>query len=268
MPDRDGRISIVEDRPDGKAEHLRMDASGRVTAFNGHVDLGTGIEVALAQIVAEELDLPLDAVTVVLGDTGRTPDQGPTIASETIQVAAVPLRQAAAQLARHLASDGARRLNAPADDVTLADGRVSWGGASVGYAALVAGQELELRLDPEVRLKSPADYSIVGTPAGRRDLPEKITGAFEYVHDIRIPGMLHGHVVRPPYEGRDSGDFIGKSLVSWDEAAVRDMPGFRGIVREGDFLAVVAETSAAPGALPRPCPFTGARPPRRPTCGT
>ena len=112
-----GIVSVFDDLPGGRATFLQIDSTGFVTAFNGHVDLGTGIETALSQIVAEELDLPLDRVRLVLGDTARTPDQGPTIASESIQITAVPLRAAAAQIRHFLLGRVAQRFNAPVEEL-------------------------------------------------------------------------------------------------------------------------------------------------------
>lgn len=140
MTDRPfGSLSVHRDTDAGREVFLTFDSTGVLTAFNGHVDLGTGIETALAQIVAEEAELPLSRVLVILGDTARTPDQGPTIASETIQVAAVPLRLAAAQLRAELAARGARRLNAPEGGVTLRAGVVHWKDTSVAFEALLEG---------------------------------------------------------------------------------------------------------------------------------
>src|SRR5438094_4733009 len=98
---------------------IKITADGSVTAFNGHVDLGTGIRTALGQIVAEELDVSFARVTVVLGDTARVPNQGPTIASETIQITAVPLRKAAAQARHYLLARAAQRLELPAQDLAV-----------------------------------------------------------------------------------------------------------------------------------------------------
>lgn len=238
----EGRIAVCDGEGEAARVFLRIDASGVATAFNGHVDLGTGIETALAQIVAEELDLPLDRVRVVLGDTARTPDQGPTIASETIQIAAVPLRRAAAQARLFLMARAARQMNVALEELQVEDGRIGLGETWLDFGALIAGLDEMITLDPEVPLKDPRRYRIVGQPTQRRDLPAKITGAFTYIHDLRIGGMLHGHVVRPPYAGRDSGDFIGRSLMELDEGAVSDMPGLVAIVREGDFIGVVAQS--------------------------
>ncbi|MFD1911167.1 molybdopterin cofactor-binding domain-containing protein [Halodurantibacterium flavum] len=237
-----GLLSVFDDRPEGRITFLQMDETGRAIARNGHVDLGTGIETALAQIVAEELDLPVDDVQLVLGDTASTPDQGPTIASETIQIAAHPLRLAAAQARQALMGLAARRLNAPAAEVETRCGAVHWRDAAIAYGALIAGMQLTMRLDPGVPVKDPASYRIVGQPVQRRDLPAKLTGSFAYIHDLRLEGMLHGHVVRPPYVGRDSGAFVGRSLIGVDRASVQGMPGLIDIVIEGDFVGVVART--------------------------
>ena len=216
---------------------------GSVTAFNGHVDLGTGIATALAQIVAEELDVPLHRVATVLGHTGQTPNQGATIASETIQVAAIPLRQAAATARHALVARAAGLLDAPADALAVVDGVVGLPGGNrhLSYGELVAGQRIRLVLDRAAALKPSAEYRIVGHSAPRIDIPAKATGTFTYVHDVRVPGMLHGRVVRPPYAGLDAGPFVGSSLLSVDEASVAGVPGLVATVVIRDFVGVVAE---------------------------
>lgn len=239
-----GLITIYDDLPTGRANLLQIDDTGIATGFNGHVDLGTGIETALAQIVAEELDLPLSSVRIILGDTALTPDQGPTIASETIQVAAVPLRLAAAQMRHLLQAEAGLRLNAAPEEVDFAQGVFSTGERAIKAGQLVAGQQQVLKLDRTTPVKKPGDYRIVGRKTGRRDLGSKVTGEFTYIHDQKVDGLLHGHMVRPSYAGRDSGDFIGRSLISFDEASVSGMPGFVAVVRRADFLGVVAHTAA------------------------
>lgn len=244
-----GVVSVFDDLPSGRATFLQMDGQGVVTGFNGHVDLGTGIGTALAQIVAEELDLPLDQVRIVLGDTALTPDQGATIASETIQITAVPLRHAAAQLRHFLLGRAALRLNAPVQELQLVAGQVLGAGHKVGVGDLIEGCDIAMRLDRTIPVKDPADYRLVGRPVGRLDLPPKVRADFTYIHDLRVPNMLHGHVIRPPYAGRDSGDFVGQSLISVDESSVAGMPGLVAILREGDFLGVVAETGPQAQAI-------------------
>ncbi|MBR8068839.1 xanthine dehydrogenase family protein molybdopterin-binding subunit [Burkholderia cenocepacia] len=214
---------------------------GRILAFNGHVDLGTGIRTSLAQIVAEELDVPAAHVTMVLGDTAATPNQGPTIASATIQISAAPLRCAAAQARHALLALAAERFGVDVERLHIDDGSISADGQTVTFAALVAARRIALTLDLNTRTKDPAHYRIVGRASPRVDLPAKATGQLTFVHDMRVPGMLHGRVVRPPYAGHDSGPFVGTSLMDVDRASVADVPGLVAVVALGDFVGVVAE---------------------------
>ncbi|RQT17266.1 xanthine dehydrogenase family protein molybdopterin-binding subunit [Burkholderia contaminans] len=214
---------------------------GRILAFNGHVDLGTGIRTSLAQIVAEELDVPAARVTMVLGDTAATPNQGPTIASATIQISATPLRCAAAQARHALLALAAERFNVDAAQLQIDDATISANGQTATFATLVAAHRIALTLDLNTRTKDPALYRIVGRSSPRVDLPAKATGQLTFVHDMRVPGMLHGRVVRPPYAGHDSGSFVGDSLIDVDRASVADVPGLVAVVAIGDFVGVVAE---------------------------
>jgi nicotinate dehydrogenase subunit B len=219
-------------------------ANGDVLAFNGHVDLGTGIRTALGQIVAEELDVPLAAVQVVLGHTGAAPNQGPTIASASIQISAVPLRRAAAQAREFLRARAADKLGVGHDDLLAQNAGFflkSNPTVRIGYGALLDGEHVELPLAAEVPLKPAGAYRVVGSSTPRVDIPDKASGALVYVHDVRVPGMLHGRVVRPPYVGRDSGDFIGRSLIAVDDSSIRDIRGIVKVVVLGDFVGVVAE---------------------------
>lgn len=216
-----------------------------ILAFNGHVDLGTGIRTSLAQIVAEELDVPAERVRMILGSTAATPNQGPTIASATIQISAVPLRCAAAQARLALLDLAAQRMDVAIERLTTANGRVfledadAAGGCTFG--ALVKDRQITAELDTQVKTKDPADYRLIGRSSRRVDVPAKATGQLTFVHDVRVPGMLHGRVVRPPYSGIDSGPFVGRSLISVDESSVADIPGLRAVVVVGDFVGVVAE---------------------------
>ena len=221
---------------------IKITADGSVTAYNGHVDLGTGIRTALGQIVAEELDVSFARVVVVLGDTALAPNQGPTIASETIQITAQPLRNAAAQARQFLMTRAAERLELPLGDLTVEDGLVRGkDNRSISYGELIAENIIHLELADDVPVKAPSSYTIVGQSAPRVDLPAKATGELVYVHDVRVPGMLHGRVVRPPYAGVDAGPFVGTSLIAVDEDSVRDIPGLVAVVTLGDFVGVVAE---------------------------
>ena len=223
---------------------LLVDDTGTVTAFNGHVDLGTGIRTALAQIVAEELDVALDRVTMVLGHTGVAPNQGGTIASDSIQVSARPLRHAAAQARAHLVTLAAEALSIPADQLAVEEGIVrpkDGRNTGLSYADLLKGRADRLMLHQETAVKPASEHRIVGRRVPRVDIPAKATGTFTYVHDVRVPGMLHGRVVRPPYAGIDAGPFVGKSLIRVDEHSVAHIPGVVAVVTMGDFIGVVAE---------------------------
>ncbi|WP_419245780.1 molybdopterin cofactor-binding domain-containing protein [Serratia sp. NFX21] len=233
--------SLPLDRVDS---FIGLTADGRVTAFNGHVDLGTGIRTALAQIVADEICVPFDQVTVILGDTQRTPDQGPTIASATIQVTSIPLRQAAAQVRQLLLGLAARAFALPVDRLRAENGRVFAADkphVSLSYGDLASGQNLQVALDKTVMLKSVTESRYVGKAVPRVDIPAKVTGQLTYVHDLRLPGMLHGRVVRPPYTGADSSAPLGSGLLSVDRASIAHLPGIVKLVVINDFIGIVAE---------------------------
>ena len=221
---------------------LAITGTGEVYAFNGHVDLGTGIRTSLAQIVAEELYLPLDRVQMVLGDTERAPNQGATIASATIQISAVPLRNAAAEARRHLAQQAGERWQTAPEQLSLQDGQfIHPDGRRLSYGELIADQHIRLQISGDAPLKPASEYRLVGQGAPRVDIPAKATGELTYVHDMRLPGMLHGRVIRPPYAGYDSGDFVGNSLIAVDESSIADIPGIVAVVVIRDFIGVVAE---------------------------
>jgi nicotinate dehydrogenase subunit B len=239
-----GSLSVVrQSDANGTFEtFIKITADGFVTAYNGHVDLGTGIRTALGQVVAEELDVSFARVVVVLGDTSQTPNQGPTIASETMQISAVPLRRAAAQARHFLVARAAERLELSSDELAIEDGLIRGkDNRSVTYGELIADETIRLELADDVPVKAVDAYSVVGKSMPRVDLPAKATGEVVYVHDVRVPGMLHGRVVRPPYAGVDAGPFVGTSLVTVDESSVGDIPGLVAVVRIGDFIGVVAE---------------------------
>jgi nicotinate dehydrogenase subunit B len=242
---RPGSLSVIRPAVSGAAAgfetFITITADGAVTAFNGHVDLGTGIRTALGQIVAEELDVSLARVKVVLGDTSRVPNQGATIASETIQITAIPLRKAAAQVRHFLLARAAERLELAVADLAIEDGLIRGHNRSISFGELIGGEIIRLELAEDVQVKAVEAYSIVGQSVPRTDLPAKATGELVYVHDMRLPGMLHGRVVRPPYAGVDAGPFVGTSLIAVDEASVGDIKGLVAVVRIGDFVGVIAE---------------------------
>lgn len=260
---RSGVLAIVTPRPAATSQIENDDSldiqvclteQGRIYAFCGKVDLGTGIRTALAQIIAEELDVSVDTVELILGDTDNSPNQGATIASETIQVTAIPLRHASAQARRHLLQLAADALDTTVDSLNTDGGIVRHTAdptRAVAYADLLGNQRIILPLDDTTLVKPVSEYRIVGKPVDRTDIPDKAAGRFVYVHDVRLPGMLHGRVVRPPYAGLDSGAFVGHCLDSIDESSIAGIPGIIAIVTEGDFIGIVAEREehAAEAAL-------------------
>ena len=228
--------------PDSAEVFVAMLSDGRIFAFNGHVDLGTGIRTSLAQIVAEELGVSAERVEMVLGHSASVPNQGPTIASATIQLSAVPLRCAAAQARLALLELASRHFALPPDRLITDDGVVVAPGASrIAFADLLHGKRLSLTLDLTVAVKDPANYTVVGRSTPRVDLPAKATGELVFVHDIRVPGMVHGRVIRPPYAGHDCGDFVGKTLIGVDRSSIEHIPGVLDVVAIGDFVGVIAE---------------------------
>jgi len=221
---------------------IAMLAEGRVQAFNGHVDLGTGVRTALAQVVAEELDIDFGLVDMILGHTSATPNQGPTIASATLQISAVPLRQAAAQARHYLVGKAAVQWGVDAQALSVANGVISApDGRSATYWSLLQGEQVRLEHDAQVATKPASQYKTIGKSIPRVDIPAKATGQLVFVHDVRVPGMWHARVVRPPYVGRDSGDFVGNSLISIDESSVAHIAPEIRVVAIGDFVAVAAE---------------------------
>jgi len=218
---------------------LAIDAKGTVTVYSGKVDLGTGVPTALAQMVAEELDVPLGAIDMVTGDTALTPDQGTTSGSFSIQNGGVQIRQAAATARNALLTEAAQRLGVGKDDLIVVDGAFSSksGGKSVTYAELIGGKQFALKLDPGAPTKSPVAFKIVGKSIARDDIPDRMTGRFTYMQDFRVPGMLHGRTVHPPA--------IDAKLENVDEDSVNTIPGIVKVVHQGNFLAVVAQNEWA-----------------------
>jgi len=212
---------------------LAINADGSVTIYTSKVDVGTGLRIAMAQMAAEELGVPVERITVLEGDTALTPDQGGTGGSTGIPRGAVEVRQAAATARQALLSLGAERLKRPATELTLVDGQVRPvnGGTGIGIGALVGGKRLDLKVDPKAPLKEPARYAVVGKPLLRPDVPGKATGQHVYLQDFSVPGMLHGRVIHAPA--------VGAKLLSVDESSIRNIPDVR-VVRIESFLGVVA----------------------------
>jgi CO/xanthine dehydrogenase Mo-binding subunit len=233
---------------------LRIGSDGGVRVFTGKLEIGMGVDTALTQIVAEELDLAPGRVTFVLGDTGSTTDQGGVGGSTSISLGSRPLRNVAATARAALVQLASRRLGVPVDQLQVADGvvsaksdpakRVSYGELAAaglddaaGDMLKVSGAGFALNVEGTAKTKDPKTYTVVGTSLPRVDMAPKILGQFEYITDVRVPGMLHGRVVRP------AG--VGATFVSLDDTEARKIAGYVKTVVEKDFVGVVAETEWA-----------------------
>jgi nicotinate dehydrogenase subunit B len=213
---------------------LRINADGTATIFPGKVELGQGITTALAQIVAEELDLPLARVQMISADTARSPDEGFTSGSRSIEYGGVALRLAGAEARAILVDLAAQRLGVGSETLTVSDGTISAAdGRKLSYGELAADVDLHREVTGKVAPKAPSTHKIVGQSIPRFDIPNKVTGGVAYVQDLRLPGMLHGRIVRPPRYGSKLDDI--------DDAGIRAMPGVVAVVRDGSFLGVIAE---------------------------
>jgi len=212
---------------------LRVNRDGTVTAYPGKVEIGQGILTALAQIVAEELDVALERVRLAPTDTSYSPDEGMTSGSQSITDGGTALRYASAEARDLLLQRAAARLGVSLEQLSVADGVVTArSGGSVTYWELASDDLLAREATAEIAPKPASMHTIIGRPAPRRDIPAKVSGKAIYVHDLDLPGMLHGRIARPPsYEAR---------LAGVDEAEVRALPGVEKVVRDGSFLGVIA----------------------------
>src|SRR5438128_5284027 len=217
---------------------IGVGADGRVTAYTGKCELGQGIHTTQVQLIAEELAIPVDRVTLVMCDTSISPDQGTTSGSqshpanfnhENLALACATAREALVGLA-------ATRLGVPADQLTVTDGVVAAkndASKQVSYGELVGGKKFSLALNANAKRRDPRSWKVLGTSVPRVDLPSLVTGQMEFVQNVRVPGMVHGRVVRPPA--------VGATLVSVDESSVQGMPGVIKVVVRKNFVGVVAE---------------------------
>lgn len=213
---------------------LRINPDGTVTIFTGKVELGQGILTALEQIAADELDVAPARLKLVSGDTAATPDEGFTSGSQSIEYGGTALRYACAEARAILLRLAARRLKAPQDQLTVADGTIrTAGGASVTYWHLSAEAQLHREATASVAPKKPDQLAFIGKSRPRIGIPAKVTGGTAYVQDIRLPGMRFGRILRPPSYSAE--------LVAFDEARVRKLPGVVAVVRDGRFLGVITE---------------------------
>jgi nicotinate dehydrogenase subunit B len=212
---------------------IRIDADGSITAFTGKAELGQGFKTAFQQIAAEELDVSFDALKVVTADTKLTANEGYTSGSHSMQDSGTAIQYAAAQVRALLVAEAAKRLDVPAENLRTNNGAVvASDGRWINYGDLVAADMLHVQAQPTAKLKDPATFKIMGQSVPRVDIPAKMTGGLAYIQDLRLPDMLHARIVRPPSYGAE--------LIDCDAAAVEKLPGVVKVVRDGNFLAVVA----------------------------
>src|SRR5258707_1194440 len=220
---------------------------GRVTAFFGKMDMGQSLDIAIAQIVADELDVAVDKVDVVMGDTALPCHQGGASGSTGIETGARLLRSAAAQARQLLVQSASQKLGLPADQLRVDDGVVSAisdPSKKASYAELIGGRYFQHQVEwnkqtgnamdikVEAKPKSPSEYRVVGKSFTRRDLPGKVYRTEKYVTDISLPKMLHARVIRPTR--------AACTVASVDAGSIKKIKGAR-VVREKDFIAVLAE---------------------------
>lgn len=213
---------------------IRIDADGTVTVFTGKAELGQGVKTALIQIAAEELIVDPAQLRIITADTARTPNEGYTAGSQSMHDSGTAILHAAAQVRGILTALAAEKLGVAAEQLTISNGTVRTPDQRVAtYGQLVTGQALHVRATMDSPLRDPFKRNVMGKPMPRVDIPTKLTGGVIYVQDLRLPGMVHARVVRPPvYSAR---------LRGVDTTAVERLPGVLRIVRDGSFLAVIAE---------------------------
>jgi len=221
---------------DGLDSWLVIGRDEGVTVYAGKVELGTGVSTALRQIVADELDVALARIAWVQGDSQLTVDQGRTVGSGSVKRGGAQLRRAAAEARQALLEMAAAKLSVPITQLEIDDGIVSVTGdvsRRLTFGALVGGGRFERTISGRAPVKAPSAYKAVGHPVPRVEIPAKVTGKHTYVHDVRLRGMVHGRVVRPPR--------VGATLESIDEQSAARLPGVIRVVRKGTFVGVVAE---------------------------
>jgi CO/xanthine dehydrogenase Mo-binding subunit len=217
---------------------IAIATDGSVTAYTGKCEIGQGLYTAQTQLIAEELDVPVARVKLVQSITGVTPDQGVTSGAQShpqnfnhanLALAGATARETLFQLA-------SRRFGVPVDQLAVSGGVISVKNdpsKKVAYGELIGGKQFSISLSGTAKRKHPRDWKVLGTPVPRLDLPAMVTAQLEYVHNVRLPGMLHGRVVRPPT--------VGATIESVDESSVRDIPGLVKVVVKNNFVGVVAE---------------------------
>ncbi|MDC0711340.1 molybdopterin-dependent oxidoreductase [Stigmatella sp. ncwal1] len=213
---------------------LHLGTDGSLTLKTGKVELGQGVLTALGQICADELDVEMSRLTIVSGDTQRSPNEGATAGSMSISQGGLAVRHAAAEVRSILLAMASKQLGVPTPRLTVKDGTITApsGKGSVTYWSLLGGRTLERRATGTVKPKAPSERRYSGQSVPRIDLPAKLTGDTSFLQDFRPPNLAHGRVVRAPSPGA--------ALLEADVSSVERMPGVLRVVRNGNFLGVIA----------------------------
>ena len=232
--------------PEDFNAYLRIGEDGRVSCFTGKIEMGQGVITSLAQMLADELDVSVDWVDMVMGDTARCPWDMGTFGSMTTRFFGPPLRAAGAEARGVLMELAAEQLNVPKDRLVARDGVIfakDQRQKKVSYAQLAKGKVIERHMKQKPALKTPSEFRVIGKPHLRRDSVEKVTGKAQYAGDIRLEGMLYARILRPPAHGAE--------LKHVDTSAAEKIKGAQ-VVRDGDLVAVLHKTpDGAESALGR-----------------
>ena len=212
---------------------IRINSNNSVTVFTGKCEIGQGILTALTQIAADELDVIYERIEIISADTARTPNEGMTAGSLSIESSGTALRYACAEARGLLLAAAAKKLNIAAEKLSVFDGEISASSVRMTYWDVARDMSLQREATARFTLKPTTQHKFIGKSVPRRDFPAKVTGGAAFVQDMRLPGMVFGRVVRPPsYRAQ---------LRSVNDAAVKDMPGVVAVMRDGNFLAVAAQ---------------------------
>jgi CO/xanthine dehydrogenase Mo-binding subunit len=215
---------------------VQVNPDNTATIFLGNVELGQGSPTGLLQIAAEELDMGFDQVKTVQVQTGVSPSQF-SAGSSSISRGGAQMRGATAAARQALVNLASAKLGVPVAQLSVDKGVVSGGGKSVKYGDLVGGQAINQTVSAQkASPKDPSTYKIVGTRIPRLDIPGQISGKYTYIQNVRVPGMLHGRIVRPRGQAAYT---LGAKILSVDESSIKHLKNVQ-IVRKGDFLGVVA----------------------------
>jgi len=228
-------VLVTPAEPPAFNAYLRVGGDGRVTCFTGKIEMGQGIVTSLPQMLADELDVEVGMVDMVMGDTDRCPFDRGTWGSLTTRVFGPELRAAAARARQVLLGLAGENLSLPLERLEVENGWVfdrDNPSRRVSYATLTEGREILQDVEGEVPVKTAKDYRVMGTSLRRRDAREKVTGKVQYTADIRLPGMLHARILRPPAHGAE--------LESLDSSAAEAIEGAV-LARDGDLVAVLHE---------------------------